>query len=109
MKAVGSASALAVAAFNAGQTAATLPKKRQDLHAALARVQAVEKAGRLVGRAVLAERSGIPERTMRAYAKVENKLPDSALVFIARALRGHAAEVIAHAEAVEAMVAEGRP
>ncbi len=84
------------------------PKKRQDLHAALARVQAVERAGRLVGRAVLAERSGIPERTMRAYAKVENKLPDSALVFIARALRAHAADVIAHAEAVEAMVAEGR-
>lgn len=83
------------------------PKKRQDLPTAMARVAAVGKAGRLVGHAVLAERSGIPERTLRSYAKVELPLPDRALVFVARALRAHAAEVIAHAEAIEAMAAEG--
>ncbi len=83
---------------------ANLPEKRHTLPERMARLAAIEAAGRLMGKAALAAGTGIPERTMRSYANAERGMPDLPLRMTARALRKHAADAIALAERVEAML-----
>lgn len=80
-----------------GAAVASVPKNRHTMGEAIRRVHALDKAGDLVGKAVLADAMGIPVRTLRSYSAVERRLPDAALIEAADALEAKCAEIAAHA------------
>jgi len=84
---------------------ASVPEKRHSFADRLHRVMALDKAGDLVGKAVLADAMGMPVRTLRSYSAVERRLPDAALIEAAQALEAKCAEISAHAALLRGLAA----
>lgn len=87
------------------------PEKRPtDFRGRLLRVRMFEVAGELMGKARLAARLGLDQRTVRKYASAERGLTDATLLQTADALDEAAEQLRAHAvklRSAAAVVAEG--
>jgi hypothetical protein len=86
---------------------APVPEKRHSMADLLKRIGALDYAGLLIGKAVLAEKMGIPERTLRSYTGVSRRLPAHVLTAAATALEAHCAEITAQAAKLRALADEG--
>lgn len=84
----------------------TVPKNRRNLDEAVRRVLALDKAGALIGKGVLADAMGMPVRTLQSYTGVNRRLPDAALISAAKALEAKCAEISAHAAVLRALASE---
>jgi hypothetical protein len=86
---------------------APVPEKRHSMAGLLKRIGALDRAGMLIGKSVLAGRMGMPERTLRSYMGVSRRLPPHVLVAAAAALEAHCAEITAHVAKLRALADEG--
>lgn len=89
--------------MTAALASATVPEKRHNLTERIMRVRGLERAGELIGKAVLADLMRMPDRTLRAYMAVDRQLPNHALVAAADALEARCAEITAHVAKLRAL------
>lgn len=85
-----------------------VPEKRHSMADKLIRIRALDEAGLLIGKAELARKMGVPERTLRSYTSVERRVPDAMLAAAADAIDERCAELAAHAVKLRTLVEQSQ-